>query len=295
MWVTLVFLTAGCQTAPNGQQSVDIQLGEKQTSASLGACQGASQHDGYIYLYGDAKPGVIRQYMFMTGCPPRLVFTGVEIALTFHGQNLINHPTGLTWNPEFGTYLGNTITATKKGTIYHLDWPRLLIDRNLDNAILNTIDDDLAVQGCRPEFVRKGQHWLLATSDYGQANNAVRYYEPAKLIDAHRTSEPGVLVQSIPCGPWVQQLHWIDELQTLLIIQNTRAGRGWQVTSVAPWMLHDYRKAHRLILPGEDELEGFTCLSADQCVLVTSSRNNNITFGWLRWAVPCRAESRRRG
>ena len=127
---------------------IHLSVQTTQTCEKLGACQGASEHDGFIYLYGDAKPGIIRQYTATAGDSPTLSYTGLEISLTRNGENIINHPTGLTWNPQFGTYLGNTVTATKKGTIYHLDWPRMLIDRNLDHAVLNAVDDDLAVQGC---------------------------------------------------------------------------------------------------------------------------------------------------
>jgi hypothetical protein len=212
--VALLLLVAniGCAHPPVADQpTLAVQLRSSQTCEKLGACQGASEHDGFIYLYGDANPGVIRQYTYSPGPPPQLIHTGLDIALTYHGKNLINHPTGLTWNPQFGTYLGNTVTATKKGTIYHLDWPRMLIDRNLDHEILNVTDDDEATQGCRPEFVRRGEQWLLATADYGNRANAVRYYDPAELATAKKTSDPGVLVASYLCGPYVQQLHWIDE------------------------------------------------------------------------------------
>jgi hypothetical protein len=260
--------------------SVSVTLTNVQTCEKLGACQGAAQHDGFIYLYGDANPGVIRQYTVTSADPPELIFTGLEISLTKDGQNLINHPTGLTWNPQFGTYLGNTITKTKRGTIYHLDWPRMLIERNLNHAILNVTDDDEAVQGCRPEFVRRGDRWLLATADYGHINNEVRFYDPAKLATAHSTSESGVMVAHVPCGPWVQQLHWIDERHELIIIQNQIEGRRWRVRAVDPWNTADYSAVTPFDqLPGQNELEGFTMISPDRCILVTSSRMNNVTFG----------------
>ena len=100
---------------PHPATQISVSILGVQTLEKLGACQGASQHDGFVYLYGDANPGVIRQYTVDAGPVPKLQYTGLEIALTRNGVNLINHPTGLTWNPQFGTYLGNTITATKKG------------------------------------------------------------------------------------------------------------------------------------------------------------------------------------
>jgi hypothetical protein len=138
----ILFLVSGSfAQVPTTQPSVSITELSQQTCEKLGACQGASEHDGFVYLYGDANPGIIRQYTAVPGDVPKLKYTGLEISLTKNGVNLINHPTGLTWNQQFGTYLGNTVTATKKGTIYHLDWPRMLIEKNLDHAVLNAIDD----------------------------------------------------------------------------------------------------------------------------------------------------------
>lgn len=264
-------------TQPASTLSVSI-LGV-QTCDHLGACQGASEHDGFIYLYGDANPGVIRQYTVVDGDVPHLDFTGLEISLTRNGVNLINHPTGLTWNPEFGTYLGNTVTATKKGTIYHLDWPKMLIEKNLDHAVLNTVDDDLAIQGCRPEFVRREERWYLATADYGSVKNAVRIYDPAKLAVVSKTSDPGVLIEQHPCGAFVQQLHWVDSKQTLLIIENQIVGRRWRLVPADLWHTPDLRdiKPYDDLL-GLDELEGFSMIDPDHCVLVTSSRANNCTM-----------------
>ena len=210
--------------------------------------------------------------------PPVVRYTGLQIDLTRGGINLINHPTGLTWNPEFGCYLGNTITRTKTGTIYHLDWPRMLIDRNLDHALIGEIHDDLAVQGCRPEFVRHDDRWLLATADYGHARNAVRLYDPQRLAAADRTSEPGVLVTQFPCGPWVQQLHWVDSHGLLLLIQNQIEGRRWRLVPCDLWATADLRTLPPFDdLPRPDELEGFSLIDPTHCVLVSSGRTDNLT------------------
>src|SRR5215469_756998 len=144
----ILFFCLACATAradqPNSlssapatqhSSSIHIEVLARQTCEGLGACQGASIHDGFVYLYGDlyqnhqSGPGVIRQYSFAPDAQgvPHLTYTGVEILLTLHGQTVINHPTGLTWNPTYGTYLGNTVTKTKKGTIYHLNWPQMIV------------------------------------------------------------------------------------------------------------------------------------------------------------------------
>ena len=256
---------------------------------------GASIHDGFVYLYGDlyqkehiSGPGVIRQYSYQPDehGVPRLTYTGLEIMLTRHAENLINHPTGLTWNPAYGCYLGNTVTKTKKGTIYHLNWTQMLIDRNLDNAVLNVTDDDLAVQGCRPEFVRHGNRWLLATADYGHVRNAVRLYDPVLLASAKATSEPSVLVEQFPCTAWVQQLHWIDSAGLLIIAQNQIEGRRWRLTPAYPWK-PDAPTDFRSITPFDDipypsELEGFSMIDSEYCVLVNSSGKENVTIARLK-------------
>ncbi len=265
---------------PATRPAILVTVLGQQTCEKLGACQGASENNGFIYLYGDASPGTIRQYTATPGPVPHLEFTGLELSLTKNGVNLINHPTGLTWNPRFGTYLGNTITATKKGTIYHLDWPKLLAEKNLDHAVLSVVDDDLALQGCRPEFVRRGDQWFLATADYGNISNAVRIYDPVRLATAHKTSDAGVLVERHPCLPFVQQLHWIDSRHTLMVVQNQVVGRRWRLVPADLWHTPDLRSLPPYDdLPYANELEGFSMIDQDHCLLVTSSRQNNCTVG----------------
>jgi hypothetical protein len=142
------------------------------------------------------------------------------------------------------------------------------------------VDDDLAVQGCRPEFVRRGDQWYLATADYGSVRNAVRIYDPAKLAVVSKTSEPGVLIEQHPCGAFVQQLHWVDSRQELIVIENQIVGRRWRLVPVDLWHTPDLRTIQPYdALPGLDELEGFSMIDPQHCVLVTSSRSNNCTMG----------------
>ena len=270
-------------TLPSAGLSVRVE--SAQTCDGLGRCQGVSTHDGFAWLYGDALPaGVIRQYAVDRGptaaASPVLRYTGLQIALTVGGRNVINHPTGLTWHPRFGCYLGNTVTATRTGTIYHLDWPRAVADRTLDHAVLNVTADDLAVQGCRPEFVRHGDRWLLATADYGCVDNAVRLYDPARLATAARTSDAGVLAQRFPCGPWVQNLHWVDDRGLLVLVQNQTEGRRWRLTPADPWATPDLRRLPAYDgLSRTDELEGFAMLDAGHAAMVASSSRDNVTVG----------------
>ena len=272
-----------------------VEILARQTCEGLGACQGAAIHDGFVYLYGDLYekdrqpgPGVIREYRFPRNEEgiPHLEYSGLEIRLVRNGENLINHPTGLTWNSTHGTFLGNTVTKTKKGTIYHLNWPQMLHDRNLDHAVLNEVEDDLAVQGCRPEFVRQDDRWLLATADYGQVNNAVRFYDPARLATARATSDPAVLVDQFLCAPWVQQLHWVDTSNLLMMVQNQVEGLQWRLTPTYPWQ-PGTPKDFRAVTPFDEirdptELEGFTMIDTEFCILVTSSRSDNVTIARLK-------------
>jgi hypothetical protein len=253
------------------------------TCAGLGRAQGAAVADGKVYLYGDADPGVIREYRLAAAAPGAdLVPTGRAASLTRNGIDLLNHPTGLAMHGGLPCFVGNTVTATKQGRIYRLDIEQALRSGTVDGAILNDALDDLAVQGSRPEYVRMGGRWLIATSDYGPGPNFVRFYDPAALAHAERTSAPGVLVRSVPCGAWVQSLHWIDRTHTLVIIQNIIEGRRWRLTLVSDLTAADYRTAPgvRVVdLPGhDDELEGYAEIKPGIGVFVTSSQENNVTF-----------------
>jgi hypothetical protein len=60
-------MTAPAASQPGGTGAVEFTVVARQTCEGLGACQGASLHDGFVYLYGDlyqkdhqSGPGVIR-------------------------------------------------------------------------------------------------------------------------------------------------------------------------------------------------------------------------------------------
>ena len=235
------------------------------TVGALGACQGASYQRGRVYLYGDREVGVIRAY---TAGPDSLAYAGQELKLTKNGQDVINHPTGLAWNGEGPTFLGNSVRPNAAGTqwravIYCLDWAGLLRTGTLDGNRLAAIEDDAAVQGTRPEYVRYQNKWYVATADYGGQRNEVRLYDPARLATARKTSEPGVLVNKFTCSPWVQNLLWVPEKGVLVLVQNQVEGRGWRFTFVdlAKSLAAGREVALRVIdVDKADELEGFTLL-----------------------------------
>jgi hypothetical protein len=163
-----------------------VVLDKPITAQGIGAGQGVEVRDGRVYLYGDAATGIIREYDLVDNSA--LTFTGRQVQLTTGTQDLMPHPTGLTVGPDLTTFIGNTVS--EKGTIFRIDWARALANGTLDGAVLGTIADDLAVNGTRPEYVRVGARWLVATADYGALGNEVRLYDPERLKTAARTSEP---------------------------------------------------------------------------------------------------------
>ena len=80
--------------------------------------------------------------------------TGRVVWLRRDGKPLVLHPTGLTWNHAIrnasGRYRaqeGRDLPA-RLGTAWQ--------DGNLDRAVRDVIDDDSAINGCRPTFVTLG-------------------------------------------------------------------------------------------------------------------------------------------
>jgi hypothetical protein len=254
----------------------------------LGAAQGVSYRSERLYFYGDdyhAKPrvGVVREYTL------DLKPTGRDIRLARHGKPVLVHPTGLAWDAEFGCFLGDTVN--KVATIYKLDWERALQDGNLDSAVLAEIHDDAAVNGCRPEYVALNGRRLLATADYGDVRPAVRLYDPKRLVEARRSSAPGVRVAAVPCGPFNQNLFWDATRGELTCVQNVTAGRGWKFetfnleNAIAASKLDgkpDNARVRTMIFRPHSELEGWLRQPDGREVFVTSSPMHNIYVGKSR-------------
>ena len=222
----LPWLAAQPPAEPAWKTNADLEIEKTLTMDGLGAMQGVSFHDGKVYLYGDvynAKPrvGVIREYTTDYKATGRVVW------LRRNNEPLLRHPTGLTWHPKWGVFLGDTVD--KKAVIYRFDWNKAWEDGNFDRAVLDVIDDDAAVNGCRPEFVRLNGKDYLATADYGDVHPEVRLYDPEKMLQTKRTSSPGVTASRVLCGSFNQNLHWDAERGQLTCVQNVIAGRGWQL------------------------------------------------------------------
>ncbi len=261
-------------------------IDEMQTASDpqLGAAQGVSFRQNHLYFYGDvylAKPrvGIIREYTL------DLKPTGRDVWLARNGKPVLVHPTGLAWDPESGCFLGDTVN--KVATIYKLDWDRAFKDGNLNSAVLATIRDDAAINGCRPEYVTLKGHLLLATADYGDVHPAVRLYDPKLLVEARRSSAPGVCVATIPCGPFNQNLFWDGARGELTCVQNVVAGLGWQLDvfnlekAVIARKLEDAR-IRKIVYRPHSEMEGWLRRPDGREVYVTSSSTNNIYTGKTR-------------
>lgn len=264
--------------------SMDINIVSTTTIDSLGACQGVSYHQGKIFLYGDREVGMMRVYDLQAN---QLVYTGKEIKFTQQNQDVINHPTGIAYNGTHPTFIGNSIRLNPEGTrwkavIYAVDWNGLLTKGTLDGNLLHVIEDDACIQGTRPEYVQYNGKWYVATSDYGPKNNEVRLYDPTRLSQAQKTSEPGVVFKKFSCSAWVQNLHWIPSKGILVLIQNQIEGRRWRFTFLDLQKSIDAGQQHVLKtidVDKADELEGFCLLNTPNTgIAVTSSRRQNVHF-----------------
>jgi hypothetical protein len=284
------YLTA--QPPPDASWTANADLAGKKTLTmpGLGAMQGVSFHDDKVYLYGDVwdaapRVGVIREYT------KDYEATGRVVWLRRDGKPLLVHPTGLTWHRRLGTFLGDTVKG--KAIIYRLDWKRAWQDGNLDHAVLDVIDDDAAVNGCRPEMVTLDGRDYLATADYGDVRPEVRLYDPDKLVKARRSSAPGVVAHRILGGPFNQNLHWDAARGQLTCVQNVIAGRGWrlEVLDLAK-AVADGRasgpgaRVRMLTFMPHDELEGYRPLGERGGLFVTSSRKGNLIVGDVKDTPP---------
>jgi hypothetical protein len=297
-WLAACLMLSGpaaCQQPPpDGTWIADAAVNVERsiTDMGLGAVQGVIVRGEHVYAFGDvvqARPrvGVIREYT------QELKPTGRVVWLRKADKPLILHPTGLTWNDRFGTFLGDTVKSAdperSRGVIYRLDWERAWKDGNLDSAVLDTIDDDAAINGCRPEFVTVKGRLLLATADYGDIRPEIRLYDPEALLAAGRSSTPGVVVHRILCGPFNQSLHWDAATGQLYCIQNVIAGRGWRLDVLdLSHAVADGRaegpgvRVRRLTFPPHDELEGYWPLESRRGLFAVARRSDNLFSATFR-------------
>jgi hypothetical protein len=277
---------------PDGEWTANAVVTESRaiTDSGLGAVQGVVVRDGKIYAYGDvitANPrvGVIREYDMELKASGRVVW------LRRDDKPLILHPTGLTWDARFGTFLGDTVL--KKAVIYRLDWTRAWQDGNLDHAVLDVIDDDAATNGCRPTLITYGGRSFLATSDYGNVRPEVRLYDPEALIATKRSSASGVIIHRFRCGAFNQNMQWDGATGRLTCVQNVIEGRGWRLdvldlekaVAAGDARAAGVRVRTYTFMP-HDELEGYWPLDKERSLLAVARRSDNLLVGTIRVVEP---------
>jgi hypothetical protein len=266
------------------QSTGSWEIRKSLTLDSLGACQGITKIGQTYYLYGDRECGIIRAYQKVGDT---FILSRPEVRLTINDSDFINHPTGIAYREGYPVFIGNSIRLNKEGTLWkaviaNVDWQGLLKSGTLDGHLFGTIEDDVCIQGTRPEYVRIGNKWWVATADYGPGPNEVRLYHPRRLASSKRTSDKGVLKFKFSCTPWVQNLHWIDEKGLLVLIQNQIEGRRWRFTIVD--LQASVKRKQAVVtatydLDRNDELEGFTLTSMpEEAIGVSSSRRANVNI-----------------
>src|SRR5262249_7456390 len=180
-----------------------------------------------------------------------------------------------------------------RALIYRLDWERAWKDGDLEHAVRDVIEDDAAVNGCRPEFVTLGGRALLATADYGDVRPEVRLYDPEALLSAGRSSAPGVVPHRVLCGPFNQNLHWDADSGRLTCVQNVVVGRGWRLDELdLARAVADGRadgsgvRVRRLTFPSHDELEGYWPLGGRRGLFAVARRRDNLVAATFRETEP---------
>ena len=296
--ICLALLT-GCQTGPSVDR-IDNPVVKRQTIKGIGACQGVAIIEDSVWVYGDDKgKGIIKRLEWVGPDQPdgpKLVDTREKYKLALYRDYSVKeqpklslpsepipHPTGLTHHEDYGTFIGNTVN--QRGTIFHIVWWGFKQSGSLDTWVQNAIEDDLATNGTRPQFVRYNGRWLIATADYGDRGNELRLYDPEKLAKAKKTSDPGVLVAKFPCGPFVQSMHWIDQDNTLVLAQNQTPGQKYRLTLMKFGEGQTPPTVKRIIDLGHptDELEGFAIVAPGWAIMTSAKKENNVTI--IRWPI----------
>jgi hypothetical protein len=279
-WGLFGFFGLGLFAAdPDGVWKANTALRHAQrlSVSGLGAAQGISTRDGFLYLYGDTgrSGGIIREY----GEDFRP--TGRLVRLTYHGRPLLYHPTGLTFDARWGTFIGDTVHQTSR--FFRIDWYRAWREGSLDHAVRQVIMDDAAHNGGRPLFIHHFGVTYLASADYGDGPAALRLYDIARLLARGYSSSPGVVVGRWDIGGYNQNLVWNECLHEITAVQNIVGGLGWRLRTISLERRRLIRD--RVFLP-HSELEGFLPLEDGRGVFVTSGGNGNVTVGYPQPMIP---------
>ena len=275
---------------PDGQWTADADLSDSRlTDSGLGAVQGVAVRDGRLYAYGDlvqANPriGVIREYDL------ELKATGRVVWLRRDGKPLILHPTGLTWDHRFGTFLGDTVL--KKAVIYQLDWKTAWKDGHLDRAVLQADRrrrgrGTAAAQRLSPS--RGEPFWRLPTTATRPPRPSLRPGSSAlsQTLEPPRDHPPHSIRP-------VQPEHALGRRERPLDLRAKRDRRPglaarhcW--TSKGVFSGHvgspGVRVRSHTFTP-HDELEGYWPLDQKRSILAVARRRDNLVLGVIETIEP---------
>ncbi|MEL6497653.1 MAG: hypothetical protein AAGJ54_07380 [Planctomycetota bacterium] len=271
-----------------------FQLNHSVTVEAIGLAQGLFAEGNFVYVLsdlasrepGEPGPGAIREFFRSTGDDdrPTLRATGRQILLTEDGQDVAPSPTGLTWHPNFGYWLGSSVGD--RGSLIQIDFARAIRQGTLDGCVLHEIADDASINGSRPVFVTlPGGRVVLATADGGATNNALRLYDPLALLAADKTSAVGVIYAEQPCGQFVRSLASRGTTGEVWLVQNRSEGSGFRLTSltldaqgtIADEQILDFDRPSSALAgllwldPNRSEQTPF--------ILVSSHSDQNVHFG----------------
>ncbi|MEM1209720.1 MAG: hypothetical protein AAGI54_10675 [Planctomycetota bacterium] len=156
-------------------------------------------------------------------------------------------------------------------------------------------DLNAATNGTRPEFVTLSGKTYVATTDYGDIDNHVRLDDPAALLTADRTTDPGVLAYAWPAGAFVQPIRWLPACNaaqqsdraaqspdgTIVFAQNMTAGEGYLLTLTVLGTTDDLRDFPPNDMTGaKRELKGFAPLPGPHApaILLSAHAKSNVIF-----------------
>jgi hypothetical protein len=113
-------------------------------------------------------------------------------------------------------------------------------------------------------------------------------YDPERLKNCSKTSEPGVLYKKFTCTPWVQNLYYMADKGILVLIQNQVEGRKWRFTYVdlEKSLQAGEQQVIKVVDIDEraDELEGFAFTGNNgKGIAVTSSHKKNVNYINVGW------------
>lgn len=230
----------------------------------IGAGQGIQFINDKIYLYGDSEIGIVQELEL------NLDPTGWTGALTYHGENLISHPTGIAYKDGYPTIMGQA------GRFYIIDWGIFRKEGNLDNAIIKIVKDAISYKGARPEYVSIGDKWYIATAAYEiDGLSEIRLFDPDNFETAEHVDDSNVTMYRFPVSAFVQSLHWQASIGQIVLVQNIDYERGWKLTyldlgkAIENWNgLYDAVTKTECFAYGS-ELEGYSVLPNERRLFLT--------------------------